>query len=118
VTPVGSFDRPAIYDKIHAARATLDEMTDAGLFVRERSVSFEVLYHFDSVDAWLAYRAERGSTTEVPQELQARAREILAATSGELLVSEQMRATRYRRRAARNTPLLRAKLPGGSLRTR
>jgi hypothetical protein len=103
LTPVGPFDRPAIYEKIRAARATLDEATDAGLYVRERSVNFEVLYHFPGVDAWLAYRADRGSTTEVPQLLQARAIEILTATSGELLVREQMRATRYRRRAAPDT---------------
>jgi hypothetical protein len=100
--PVGPFDRLAIYDKIDAARATLDEMTEAGLYVRERSVNFEVLYHFESVYAWLTYRADRGSTTEVPQALQTRARKILAATSGELLVREQMRAIRYRRRVVRS----------------
>ena len=66
---------------------------------------FEVLYHFPSVDAWLAYRVERGTSTEVDAALLARAREVLADTSGELLIREQMRATRYRQRhAVRLTP--------------
>ena len=63
-----------------------------------RSVEFEVLYHFDSVDQWLAFRVERGTSTEVDPALLARARGVLAETPGELLIREQMRATRYRRR--------------------
>ena len=62
-------------------------MVGEGLFARERSVGFEVLYHF-----------ERGTKTEVDPALLARAREMLADTSGELLIREQMRATRYRQR--------------------
>ena len=56
------------------------------------------LYHFDSVDQWLAYRVERGTSTEVDAALQVRARGVLAETPGDLLIREQMRATRYRRR--------------------
>jgi hypothetical protein len=100
LTRIGPFDRLAIYDKITAARTALAELVDDGLYDRERSISFELLYHFDSVEAWLAYRADRGSSTVVPPELQERASEVLAETAGELLIREQMRATRYRRRAA------------------
>ena len=100
LTRIGPFDRLAIYARITAARTALAELVDHGLYDRERSISFEVLYHFDSVEAWLAYRAERGSATVVPPELQERAREVLAQTPGALLIREQMRATRYRRRAA------------------
>jgi hypothetical protein len=96
---VGLFDRPIIYDHIRAARATLEELVHAGLYAAERSINFEVLYHFDSVDAWLAYRAERGSSAVVPPDLQEHARAVLAETSGELLIREGMRATRYRRRS-------------------
>ena len=98
LTFVGPYQRPVIYQNIHAARAALTAMVDAGLFARERSIAFEVLYHFDSVDKWLAYRVERGTSTEVDPALLARARDVLAETSGELLIREQMRATRYRRR--------------------
>jgi hypothetical protein len=98
LTFVGPYQRPAIYRNIHAARAALAGMVDERLFVRERSVKFEVVYHFDSVDKWLAYRVERGTSTEVDPALLARARDVLAETSGELLIREQMRATRYRRR--------------------
>ncbi len=79
-------------------RAALAGMVGQGLFARERSVGFEVLYHFDSVDQWLAYRVERGTSTEVDPALLGRARDVLAETPCELLIREQMRATRYRRR--------------------
>jgi len=100
LTLIGPFDRPAIYDKIRAARTALAELVDVGLYDRERSITFEVLYHFGSVEEWLAYRADRGSFTVVPPELQERAGAVLAQTAGELLIREQMRATRYRRRPA------------------
>jgi len=96
LTFVGPYQRAAIYQNIHAARDALAKTVGAGLFARERSVRFEVVYHFDSVDAWLVYRAERGTSTEVDPALLARAREMLAKTPGELLIREQMRATRYR----------------------
>lgn len=95
---VGPYARAAIYDNIHRARDTLAGLVGEGLFARERSTAFEVLYHFPSVDAWLAYRVERGTSTEVDAALLARARRELADTSGELLIREQMRATRYRQR--------------------
>jgi hypothetical protein len=98
LTFVGPYQRPAIYQNIHTARAALAGMVGEGLFTRERSVGFEVLYHFDSVDQWLAYRVERGTSTEVDPALLARARDVLTETAGELLIREQMRATRYRRR--------------------
>jgi hypothetical protein len=98
LTYVGPYQRQAIYENIHAARAALAGTIGEGLFARERSVGFEVLYHFDSVDQWLAYRVERGTSTEVDPVLLARARDAVAESSAELLIREQMRATRYRRR--------------------
>jgi hypothetical protein len=98
LTFIGLFQRPAIYQNIHAARDALAALVGKGLFARERSVGFEVRYHFESVDAWLAYRTERGTKTEVDPALLVRAREMLADTPGELLIREQMRATRYRQR--------------------
>ena len=98
VTFVGPYARPAIYDNIQRARDTLAGLVGEGLFGRERSTVFEVLYHLQSVDAWLAYRVERGTSTEVDAALLARAHRELADTSGELLIREQMRATRYRQR--------------------
>jgi hypothetical protein len=98
LTFVGPYQRPAIYQNVHAARAALGGMVGEGLFARERSVRFEVLYHFGSLDEWLAYRVERGTATEVDPALVARGRDVLAEMPGELLIREQMRATRYRRR--------------------
>jgi hypothetical protein len=98
LTFVGPYVRPAIYQNILAARDALDGMVGEGLFAQERSATFEVAYHFDSVDAWLAYRVERGTSTELDPTLLARARRILGETAGELLIREQMRATRYRQR--------------------
>lgn len=101
LTFVGAYARPVIYQNIHAARDALAGPVGRGLFIRERSVTFEVLYHFGSVDAWLAYRTERGTTTEIEPALLARARAMLTDTAGELLIREQMRATRYRWRQPR-----------------
>jgi hypothetical protein len=98
LTFVGPYARPAIYENIHRARDSLARVVGEGLFARERSTVFEVLYHFASVDAWLAYRVERGTSTEVDPTLLAGARDVVADTSGELLIREQMRATRYRQR--------------------
>jgi hypothetical protein len=98
LTFVGPYARPAIYQNTFTARDQLAALVAQGLFALERSITFEVLYHFDSVDAWLAYRTERGTTTEVDPALLTRAREMLAEASGELLVREQLRATRYRQR--------------------
>src|SRR5207244_12555428 len=88
VTFVGPYARPAIYDNIQRARDTLAGLVGEGLFARERSTAFEVLYHFPSVDAWLAYRVERGTSTEVDAALLARARRELADTSAELAIRE------------------------------
>jgi hypothetical protein len=96
LTFVGPYARPVIYENIYRARDTLARLVGEGLFTRERSAVFEVLYHFESVDAWLSYRLERGTSTEVDPTLLAHAREVLAGTSGELLIREQMLATRYR----------------------
>jgi len=98
LTFVGLYQRPGIYENIHAARGALAGLVGEGWFARERSIEFEVLYHFDSVDQWLAYRVERGTSTKVDAALLVRARGVLAETPGELLIREQMRATRYRRR--------------------
>jgi hypothetical protein len=55
-----------------------------------------VPYHFESVEAWLSYRRERGISTEVDPSLLAHARNVLAERSGELLIRERMLAASYR----------------------
>src|ERR1700730_16888117 len=84
LTFVGLYERPAIYQSIHAARDALAAVVGEGVVARERSAGFEILYHFDSVDAWLAFRAER-TKKEVDPALPTRARELLTGTSGELM---------------------------------
>jgi hypothetical protein len=99
---VGStpYARPAIYENVRRARDTPARLVAEGLFSRERSAVFEVLYHFESVDAWLSYRLERGTSTEVDPSLLAHAREVLADRSGELLIREQMLGARHRASSA------------------
>jgi hypothetical protein len=99
MTHVGAFERPALDDKIRAARAGLISLLEVGLYRYECSTTFEVVSHHASVDAWLEYRASRNSTSPVDPMLLERAREMLSTLGGdELLVREQIRATCYCRR--------------------
>jgi hypothetical protein len=100
--PVGPFHRPALDDKIRAARAALDTLVDEGLFVRERSAVMEIVSHHANVDAWMDYRARRPTTSPVDPKLLKRGRDLQRRLGGdELLVREHIRATRYLRRAYR-----------------
>jgi hypothetical protein len=97
VLPVGRLDESGLIDRIHAARAVLASLIDEGYFVHERETTFEFLYHFDSVDAWLAYMAEDWVSAVIPEVVVARAREVLVSGTGELRIREPVYAARLRR---------------------
>jgi hypothetical protein len=98
---VGPFERPALDEKIRAARTALSRMVVAGHFVPQRSVIFEVVSYHANVDAWLEYRARRNSTSPVDPALLDRAREMMIRLGGEeLRVHERIRASRYGRRGS------------------
>lgn len=97
VVPAGQMGREELIGRIHASQAALDSLIRRGLFVRETATSFEFVNHFDTVDDWLAYREERGTTTPLDEALLVRARALLIPGAGEVRLREQVQATRLRR---------------------
>jgi hypothetical protein len=79
------------------ADAALQTVIDAGRWVRERAETFTFVYHFDSVEAWLAYMAEHWSTAHLSTELIARAREEWSGAADELRIPRVIQAARLRR---------------------
>ena len=97
IVRLGAIDQSIQIERITVTRAALQRTITAGLWRLEREVSFEVLYHFEGVDAWLQYLAERQSESIIPEGLVARARELLATSPGELIQRRAIHAARLRR---------------------
>jgi len=88
------------------ADAALQALIDGRRLVREREETFTLVYHFDSVESWLAYMAEQWSTARLSADLTARARRQLSGEEGqagarrganELRILRSLRASRLRR---------------------
>lgn len=88
------------------AEAAMRAHVAAGSWVRERDETFTFIYHFDSVDAWLAHMDAHMSSAHMSAGLVARARRYMArqpATTDpprearELRLLRRMRASRLRR---------------------
>jgi hypothetical protein len=79
------------------ADVALQTVIDAGRWVRERAEMFTFVYHFDSVEAWLAYMDEHWSTAHLSAELIARAREEWSGAADELRILRVIQAARLRR---------------------
>ncbi len=65
VVALGPLNDPILKENVQAAEAILTSVVEAGYFVPERAATFEFLYHFDSIDAWLAYMAENWADAEI-----------------------------------------------------
>ena len=96
VVTAGPLNDPILTDNVRAAEAVLTSLVEAGYFVPERAATFEFLYHFDSIDAWLAYRAENWVDAEIDAAVVERARAMLVS-GGEFRIRQGLRATRLRR---------------------
>lgn len=97
VVPAGQMGREELIGRIHAAQTALDSLVRGGLFVREAATIFEFVDHFDTVEDWLAYREERGTTIPLDEALLARTRTLLIPGAGEVRLREQVQAARLRR---------------------
>ena len=93
---MGQLDESSFIDAVLAARKALASVVEAGYFASQQEKTFQVLYHFDSVDACKSFLAE-DDWAELPTDVEARARELLAGRTGEVLMQEQIRALRLRR---------------------
>jgi hypothetical protein len=96
---VGQQDTTSLSTNIRAARAALTSLVDAGWFRPERSMLFDFVSRFSSVDQWLRHREEQRSTSVLAPEMVLHARELLAPGVGELCVRERILATRLIRGA-------------------
>jgi len=94
---VGQVDQTQDIGEITSAQEALNQVVAEGFFVLERELTFEFVRHFDSVETWLAYRAERKSSGTIAAETLARSRALLAQAPGELCVRGRVRAARYRK---------------------
>ena len=94
---VGQVDQAQDIADITSAEAALSQVLAVGRFVLEDERTFTFVRHFDSVETWLAFRAERQSTGSIAEEALDRARALLAEAPGELCVQRVIRAARYRK---------------------
>jgi hypothetical protein len=95
--PVGQLDVSIHIDTVHSARAALQRIIDAGLFVPEREAQFTFTYQFATIDAWLDYMAGHWVNATIPERLVERAHELLEAGNGELRIPRDVHAARLRK---------------------
>ena len=81
-----------------SADAALQTLIDRGAFAPERAETFTFVYHFDSVEGWLAYMSEHWISARISDELRARARDARPAETDELRIVRAITARRLRRR--------------------
>jgi hypothetical protein len=98
VTDVGQLDTSSNVAKVHAARAVLASVVEAGYFAREDAQTFDFHYHFSDVDAWLDYMSARWTEAVIDAALETEARELLEKATGELVIRERVYAERLRAR--------------------
>lgn len=98
---LGEIDKQALgrvgSKSIVDARARLELLVEEGLFAPEASDFFEIREHYDSVASWQEKRVEEGYQPVAPPEMFESANELLNSGGGELVIREQVRATRLRR---------------------
>jgi hypothetical protein len=96
-THVGQIDESALLQGINAAHLTLATAVWDGYFIYEEMKSFELLYHFDTIDACASYLATEWQDAVLDAATISRAQDLLTAGRGELLIREPVRAARLRR---------------------
>lgn len=96
MTSIGQLDETFRIGTVLSARAALQSVIDAGLFVHESEITFVFIYHFASVEAWLDHMAENWASARFPVDMVARAREAIATEGGELRIPREIHAARLR----------------------
>ena len=95
---VGQIDTSAVAANIQHADVALQSLVEGGWFSAERSIVFDFVSHFPSVDEWLRHRVQRRSRSVVAPVMINHARELLSREiDGQLLVTERVLATRFKR---------------------
>jgi hypothetical protein len=94
--PIGAIDWTVDSREIRDARKRLAEVVREGLFRVVKRRWFDLAAYHESVDAWLAYREERGQMSPIPDEVLRRAHRELRP-GARVAVIERIRATTLRR---------------------
>ncbi|GAC1523179.1 MAG: hypothetical protein NVS2B16_31330 [Chloroflexota bacterium] len=94
---IGRLDDTAYIDDIHHGRAIVETLIQERLFIRERHLVFDSIFHASDVDIWLAYREKRSSRSVLAASTVEKARELLSTHGGEILVMERAYASRLRK---------------------
>jgi hypothetical protein len=94
---LGQLDESSHLQKVANAQAALAAAIADRLFVLDRVASFEFVYHFQDVDAWLEYMATRWSGAVIGPDLIARVRGLFAPGHGELRIRREIHAARLER---------------------
>jgi hypothetical protein len=97
IVRLGQIDDSYRHRTLTTANAALRTVIDAGQFARICTRTFTFVYHFDSVETWLAYMEEHWYTARLSPELIARAREEPPEDTDEIRVLRVIRAARLLR---------------------
>lgn len=101
---LGQIDQREDHQEIEEARLRLESLEERGLFVTERRGFFELLEHHPTVESWQDRWAQEGYRLVAEPELLETAQDLLTANGGELVIREQVRASRLRRVDTANKP--------------
>lgn len=97
VHDLGEIDQQQDNREIEDARSQLELLVKDGLFTPETNDFFELLEQHDSVASWREKWAKEEYRLVAPPEMFESADELLSTGGGELVIREQVRATRLRR---------------------
>lgn len=97
VHDLGEVDQQQDNCEIEDARSQLGLLVKEGLFAPETKDFFELLEHYDSVASWQEKWADEDYRLIAPPEMFEQAEKLLSSGGGELVIREQVRATRLRR---------------------
>jgi hypothetical protein len=97
VHELGEVDQDEDHREIEDARSRLELLIDEGLFGVEATDYFELREHHDSLGSWREKWAREDYRLVAPPGMFESADELLSTGGGELVIREQVRATRLRR---------------------
>jgi hypothetical protein len=96
ISDVGRLDESEFLPDINAAEKVLGAAIAAKRFALEAEKRFDFLYHFNTVDEYKAFLVDEEWGTLEP-EVESRARKLLTAEGGELVMREPVWAGRLKR---------------------
>ena len=94
---VGYLDESRLFSRINAARREVASMIWDGYFEFHDVKTFDVLYHFDSVEECTSFLAQEWVDASIDRETVSRAQDLLAGVKGQMVIREPMWAAVLKR---------------------